>query len=101
MEELLQISVLIPSRGRPDKLARCLRSLGIHPGVEILIATDEDDTSDYAAVTEGYAKHYVGPRPKTLATCINDLAAKAAGRLLFFLGDDYVIETSDWPQRII
>jgi glycosyltransferase involved in cell wall biosynthesis len=101
MQQLPDISVLIPSRGRPSKLARCLKSLGTHENVEVLIATDVDDCSEYASVIEGYGQHFIAPRPKTLGVCINELAAKAAGNLLFFLGDDYVIEAPDWPERIM
>ena len=95
MQKFPEISVLIPSRGRAAQAARCLKSLGVHENVEILIATDDDDASDYVSTVKGYGKHYTAPRSKTLGVCINDLAAKATGNLLFFLGDDYVIEVPD------
>jgi hypothetical protein len=101
MQKFPEISVLIPSRGRAAQAARCLKSLGVHENVEILIATDDDDASDYVSTVKGYGKHYTAPRSKTLGVCINDLAAKATGNLLFFLGDDYVIEVPDWPERIM
>ena len=95
------ISVLIPSRGRPDKLTRCLKSRGVHKNVEILIATNDDDPSYNISAIEGLGKVYTAPRSKTLAICINQLAAHAKGKLLFFLGDDYVINVPDWPDRIL
>jgi len=69
--------------------------------VEILIATDDDDPSDYATALRGTVKHYAGPRCKTLGLCIDGLATKASGNLLFFLGDDHTIEAPDWPDRIV
>jgi SEC-C motif/Glycosyl transferase family 2 len=101
MKKLPELSVLIASRARPQKLARCLKSLSTHENVEVLIATDEDDSSDYASVIKGYGQHFIAPRPKTLGVCINELAARATGKLLFFLGDDYVIEAPNWPERIM
>jgi hypothetical protein len=101
MQQIPEISVLIPSRGRAHKLARCLKALGRHENVEILIGTDDDDPSDYASVINGRGQHCPAPRPKTLGVCINDLAEKATGKLLFFLGDDYVIDAPDWPERVI
>ena len=101
MQEFPDISVLIPSRGRPDKLSRCLKSLGVHDNVEILVGTDDDDTSDYLPAVNGYGRIYTAPRSETLGICINKLAAKATGTLLFCLGDDYVINAPDWPDRIV
>src|SRR5262249_23234449 len=99
------ISVLIPSRGRPDKLARCVASLGCHPNVEIIVGLDTDDaTSPEAAraLRDQFGiEPMVGPRAKTLGALVNDLAARSAGKYLFFLGDDNVLGSPDWPARIL
>ena len=99
------ISVLIPSRGRPDKLARCIASLGCHPNVEIIVGLDTDDATspEAARALRGQfgIEPMVGPRAKTLGALVNDLAARSAGKYLFFLGDDNVLGSPDWPARIL
>jgi hypothetical protein len=99
------ISVLLPSRRRPEKLLRCVTSLGSHPNVEIIVGLDNDDAThpDAArALRERFGiEAIVGPRAKTLGALVNDLAARSAGKYLFFLGDDNVIGSPDWPARIL
>ena len=95
------ISVIIPSRGRPDKLARCIQSLGFHTNIEVLVGLDDDDPELQRNRAAMPCFHVIGPRHRTLGALVNTLAAKATGKYLFFLGDDYVIEQPDWPQRIL
>jgi glycosyltransferase involved in cell wall biosynthesis len=100
----MDISVLIPTRARPDKLARCLESLGAHDNVEIIVGIDEDDdlVGEYAGIGASCKLIFdTAPREPTLGALVNRLAKRAGGDYLFFLGDDYVVQQPDWPQRIL
>lgn len=102
------VSVLIPSRGRPAMLARCVASLVDNKGdakIEIIIGLDDDDpqAEAYAAAMEkagGAVTIVTAPRPKSMGGIVTDLAAKASGRWLMAFVDDCVISTPDWPARI-
>lgn len=98
------ISVLIPARGRPLELARCIRSLrgaaGNDPAIEILVAIDDDDEAFHRSPFDNPAVRVLaGPRPPTLGIKLNTLAAAARGGILWFIADDYVMDTSGWPAR--
>lgn len=98
------ISVLIPARGRPLELARGIRSLRDaaerDPTVEILVAIDDDDEAFHRApFLDPSIRILTGPRPATLGAKLNALAAAARGDILWFLADDYVIDTPGWPER--
>lgn len=99
------ISVLIPSRGRPDMLTRCIASLGNYPNVEILVGLDEDDKESesltWPAAGLGHVTFCTAPRFPTLAACINNLAQGSKGRWLFVLCDDVVIHDPEWPAKIV
>lgn len=97
------VSVLIPSRGRPDLLARCVASLVATAGganIEIIVGLDDDDPTIGDVNIEAAITTVVAPRHRTLGALINDLAVKAHGRWLFALGDDYVMTTAGWPKII-
>jgi len=100
----LLISVLIPARGRPLELARCIRSLrdaaAGDPAIEILVAIDDDDEAFHRSpFTDARVRAAIGPRPATLGVKLNNLAAAARGEILWFIADDYVMDTPGWPAR--
>ncbi len=102
------VSVIIPSRRRPDKLERCVRSLWSNRGdskIEIIIGLDDDDETraEYEkrlADLGAPVSIIVGPRPLTMGGLINELAKHVTGRWLMAFVDDCTIETPDWPARI-
>lgn len=98
------ISVLIPERGRPFALDRCIRSLidtAGDDGYEILVAIDNDDPEwvNHEPPPYKQAKYFHWPRPATLGEKLNRLAAEATGGLLWFIANDYVMETACWAAR--
>jgi glycosyltransferase involved in cell wall biosynthesis len=98
------ISVLIPARSRPLELARAVRSLRdaaqSDPAIEILVAIDDDDEPFHRApFLDRSIRVLTGPRPPTLGVKLNNLAGAARGDILWFLADDYVIDTPGWPAR--
>lgn len=100
---MIDISVIIPSRGRPDKLERCVKSLGAHANVEIIVGLDNDDQTRQEAEKKiaDHADVHVHVRHRTLGALCNSLAKHSRGKYLFFLGDDYVLNQSDWPKRVL
>jgi len=96
------ISVLIPARGRPLELARCIRTLrdaaAGDPAIEILVAIDDDDEAFHRSpFSDTRVRAMIGPRPATLGAKLNILAAAARGDILWFIADDYVMDTVGWP----
>lgn len=101
------ISVLIPSRGRPGSLVKTvetLRSKATKPShVEILVAVDLDDEATIKTVSalasctlyRCYSYGY-----ERLHRYFNILAEAARGDWLMIYGDDCLIETIGWDEKI-
>ena len=98
------ISVLVPSRGRPDSLRRMIESAKATAvydrGIEIVARVDDDDPGDYWL---GYewpdVRWIVGPRA-LLSENWNECAAVANGEILMHAGDDVTFNTPGWDQRV-
>jgi hypothetical protein len=95
----MTISVLVPSRERPELLARSIESLGTGD-LEVIVALDEDDPRlpDY----DGLGTAMVGPRHgyRSLQRYYNSLAARANGEWLLLWNDDCVMKTHDWIEIV-
>jgi hypothetical protein len=93
------ISVLVPSRARPDALRRSIDSLG-EDGVEVLVRVDEDDPrlEDYSS----FPNVVVGPRHgyEGLHHYYNELASRASGDWLMVWNDDCLMETPGWVDVV-
>ena len=107
------VSVLLPSRGRPDALRAALRNLAETcekpERVEILVRLDDDDAAALA-VRDSLAAEcapvdlriIVGPRGggyRTFHNFVNELCAVARGDFLFLYNDDSRIETRGWDRQ--
>lgn len=104
------ISVLIPVRGRPAETEKLVRSLldtaRGDPRLEILLAFDDDDAEGrefalkHPATGEGSlgTKNFLWPRPVTLGDKLNRLALEAKGDILWFIANDYTMETPGWTE---
>lgn len=107
--DMAMISVLIPERGRPRMLKRLIDSLiATADGdrrYEILVSVDDDDETwtDQPPHEPWSAARpvtwYHGPRAVTLGEKLNKLAAEARGDILWFIANDYVMETVGWPGK--
>jgi len=85
------ITAIIVTRGRPELLAECLRSILAGPPDEVLVGIDGEDEA-----TARLLRDFPGVKAMQLPrTCRgearNALAAAAAGRWLCFLDDDVVL----------
>lgn len=112
-----ELSVLLPTRGRTEALRVSLESLLSHAAIpnqiEILIAFDHDDEHSYRYFESNIAPmldHYHGRYTCfgfdrlgyiRLNEYVNYLASQACGRWLMFWGDDAIMQTDGWDQRIL
>lgn len=100
------VSVLMPSRGRPEPLAESvgsLRDLAADPDrIEVLVAADDDDPPTARAAETIGAKVLVSPRHgyAQLHRYVNALAREAAGTWLLLWNDDARMLTRHWDERV-
>lgn len=88
--------VIIPSRSRPENLARCIDYLKKNSAVsDFVVGLDKDDEQNYPRL-DG-VMYEVGERKMMIAT-LNEIAMKYADKYLFltFLGDDNIVTTEAW-----
>ena len=107
MRDLL---VVVPSRGRPDRLGAMLEAcLSLsEAATDIAVATDDDDLAHdfYAAVTQakgtGRVCWHHGPRD-TVAGWTNRVAVSSAPcyRALASLSDDHMPRTPGWDRLLL
>lgn len=99
-----RISVLIPTRKRPQILERMLESLvptAEHPeALEVVVCIDDDDEETLALDLDRWSvKRIVGPRQsmgKLNAICY----ARSTGGIVILGNDDIVVRTQGWDERI-
>lgn len=98
------ISILLPSRGRPENVERLYKSLErtTRGKWEMLVRLDSDDPrlNEYM---DGWAlprlRNYVGPR-RLLSEMWNELLPHVDGHYLMHGGDDITFETEDWDLEV-
>src|SRR5688572_20333 len=99
------ISVLLPSRGRPEGLARMMNSLyetAAHRRyVEVVVRLDEDDPKlgEYWQLSQHPFIAKTGPRI-LLSECWNQAAEAADGEILMHCGDDITFNTVGWDEQV-
>ena len=116
LDNPIDISILLPTRGRPKPLEQCLRTLldrAKDPSrIEVMLAFDNDDTENIAHfvnVIQPYlddlgveynAIQFERLGYMRLNEYLNELAEHSQGSWLFFWNDDAVMKTQDWDQVI-
>lgn len=100
------ISLLCPSRGRPDALAAMWESAlsTAHSDIELVCRLDGDEA--FAAATAYPAlpgtrisPYIIGPRT-LLSQCWNECAERATGEILMHCGDDIRFRTDGWDDLV-
>lgn len=106
------ISVLLPTRGRPESLVESVNSLretasrhGAFAEFEVLVATDPDDTASFMAACHLPGMHRVWVAPERygysrLHMYYNELARRARGDWLLLWNDDARMVTKGWDKVI-
>ncbi|HUO94273.1 MAG TPA: glycosyltransferase family A protein [Rhizomicrobium sp.] len=99
------LSVVIPSRGRPESLARCLESLATTKSeYEVIVGIDDDDVRarDYDFVRQRKNHRLIqSPRQKSLGALVNRLADMASGETVMMFTDDYRLHSHDWVEKTL
>ncbi len=107
------VSVLLPSRGRPDMLKRAVASLydlaADKGNLELFIKADDDDAATVGAgdeLTQAYphVSVAIGPRGAgffDLHQWLNTLAVMARGDWLFIFTDDAIMRTPRWDAALL
>ncbi|MCE5327931.1 MAG: glycosyltransferase [Planctomycetaceae bacterium] len=102
---LTRISILLPTRQRPQGVARLLDSLADHAdapeGLEVVLYVDHDDLASQSISHDRIAVvTLVRPRAKMgqmLRTCY----AASSGRCIILLNDDAVCRTGGWDSAVL
>ncbi|CCQ89792.1 hypothetical protein NITGR_170049 [Nitrospina gracilis 3/211] len=99
-----RISVLMPTRHRPEQAARCIASLvetATHPeALEVVVYVDDDDPESHALDRNDIAFHrIVGPR-LNLGALNSACLQQATGDILGAVNDDVVVRTQGWDDRL-
>jgi hypothetical protein len=106
---VIRISVLCPTRGRPEALARSIASLMDNADkpaqVEVILAVDPDDETSYLHVLNG-ATVIAWPAPQrfgyqNLHMYYNGLVTQAYGKWLFIWNDDAIMKTKGWDTVVV
>ena len=99
------ISILLPTRGRPELAERFLRSVVEMSAdlshIEVVLYVDEDDTASHGIQCEELTiNRIIGPR-LPMGGLNTACLERSTGDIIVPLNDDMVIRTPDWDRRII
>jgi glycosyltransferase involved in cell wall biosynthesis len=99
------LTVVVPSRGRPESLAACLESLATSKAeYEVIVGIDDDDVRapEYDFVRKRKNHRLVqSPRHKSLGALVNRLADTAGGHAVMMFTDDYIVHDSQWVEKTL
>jgi hypothetical protein len=93
------ISVLLPSRGRPEGVVRLWDSLVAKTSGEweMIVRLDDDDASPYPPLTD--VRYLRGPRG-VLSDLWNDAWRQAQGNIFALCADDVIYRTQGWDRIV-
>ena len=98
------VSVLIPTRGRPDRFRKAVESCSktATGKIEILAYLDEDDEKipQYDAIRVPCVRFIVGPR-MGLARIIHRLIESSLYSFMFLGADDIEFVTKGWDEKMV
>ena len=98
------ISILLPTRGRPEQAKRLLQSvvgLSAEPSrIEVVLYVDEDDTASHAIQCDGLSINKIIGSRLPMGGLNTACLERSAGDIIVPLNDDMVIRTPDWDRRI-
>lgn len=99
----MSLSLLLPSRGRPDNLTRlattALQTASNPEEIEIIVYADDDDQSYEGKEYPKNVQIYKTPRT-TMSNYWNLAYEKATGPYYMMAADDIVFNTQDWDTKV-
>jgi len=101
----LSISILLPTRGRPEQAERLLQSIvemSADPSrIEIVLYVDEDDPTSHAIQCDTISvTRIIGPR-RPMGGLNTACLERSTGDIIVPLNDDMVIRTFGWDRKIV
>ncbi|MDH5763077.1 MAG: hypothetical protein OEZ51_08850 [Nitrospinota bacterium] len=98
------LSILLPTRGRPDRAEQFLRSvaeMSADPAnIEIILYVDKDDPASHAIDCEAIPViRIIGPS-LTMGGLNTACYRRSTGDIIVPLNDDMIIRTPDWDRKI-
>ncbi len=100
-----RVSIVIPSRDRPDLIGECLRSIHektVWPDLEVVVVdTGSTDPRARAVYREHAACVVDAPGPFNFSAANNRGAAAASGEILVFLNNDTAVVTPEWLEHLV
>lgn len=97
------ISILIPTRNRPENVRKVVDSIMSNASagglVEVLFYVDQDDFSFPDDILSENVKKIVGPR-LWLSVLQNILYSHASGEIIMYAGDDVEFRTKGWDHIV-
>lgn len=99
MKPRQMVSILCPSRGRPDGMRRLYQSLlnTTHGEWELLVRLDDDDPTSYDQPP--HQSNITAPRV-LMSQLWNDLVPYALGDIFMLCGDDITFNTPGWDVMV-
>lgn len=101
---LTMISLLLPTRGRPELARRFLQSVAeqsVHPeGVEIILCVDEDDVESHKIEYPGLNLQCIIGSRRTMGAYNSECLAQSSGEIVVLVNDDMVIRTLGWDEKL-
>jgi hypothetical protein len=99
-----RISLLLPTRGRPDLVKRFLRSVvaeSTRPDlIEVILCVDEDDVESHGIVFDGLALKLVIVPRQTMGAYNSICLEHASGDIMIAANDDIVVRTRGWDEKV-
>jgi len=87
------VSVVVPSKNRPEEVARMLRSLRAQPTLPCEVIVVDQSTPAYVLEPFPQLRHVNDPQIGGIAAARNRGTELARGEVVFFLDDDVILET--------
>lgn len=99
-----KISMLLPTRGRPDWVMRLFESIRVNTNqlelLEVVLCIDEDDIGSHHLTSTAFSvKRIIGAR-STMGHYNSTCLENSSGDIMVLSNDDMVIRTSGWDDRL-
>jgi hypothetical protein len=106
LKEDIAISVVLPSRARPERLSDLLESISLTATdatkLEVVILLDDDDSVNYSQVKTYNIRcnFIVGNSGRTMGELNQECIFNAKGDVIFFSNDDVIFRTLGWDSIV-
>lgn len=105
MTDRPDLTVVVPSRGRPQAAAELAQAFAdtCTANTRLVFALDEDDEYLDAYANTGAIEFNISTAPSTMVKALNEVAVRFAGvtYAIGFMGDDHRPRTKGWDARYV